>query len=68
MENVHTASKLLGIECDSVKNREFGQYLHVAGILICIPTLQRTWLQLYWQCNRMDKMYVYHQNTQKEGI
>lgn len=34
MENVHTASKLLGIECDSVKNREFRQYLHVAGILI----------------------------------
>lgn len=34
MENVHTASKLLGIECDSVKNQEFRQYLHVAGILI----------------------------------
>lgn len=39
MENVHTASKLLGIECDSVKNREFRQcswnlnfvFLHCSG-------------------------------------
>lgn len=27
--HVHTASKLLGIECDSVINQEFRQYLHV---------------------------------------
>lgn len=32
--HVHTASKLLGIECDSVINQEFRQYLHVAQTLI----------------------------------
>lgn len=34
MENVYIVSKLFGIECDSVKNREFRQYLYVVGILI----------------------------------